>query len=250
MNFKCIWKQTNKELNDFFYSPIAYIVIIIYLIVGGVFFWTVFFSQNQAELRGYFHMLPWILTFIIPAITMKLFAEEKNSGSYELLMTLPIRLEEIVIAKFLAALIFVMCFLVFIPIYGISVEMVGDLDWGPVIGGWVGAILLSSFYVSIGVFCSSLTNNQIVAFMTSLILCLFFFMVDKFFIFLPDTLVSFFNFFSSDKHFKSIGKGVIDSRDVLFFLLMSFIFILATHENLNKQFVNNRSSKKLGGKKA
>lgn len=231
-----------KELKSFFYSPIAYIVMVIYLIVGGVLFWTAFFVQNQAEMRNYFQMLPWILTFIIPAMTMRLFAEEKKTGSYELLVTMPVTLNEIIIAKFLSALVFIALTLGFIFVYALSVELVGDLDWGPVWGGWFGALLLSSFYISIGLFSSSLARNQITAFLIGLFVCVFFFLVDKFFVFLPTEMVEVFNYFSSDKHFKKLAKGMIDSRDVLFFVLFTIGFMLLTREKLNAEFVgqNNR----------
>ncbi len=233
---------TIKELRTYFYSPVAYIVMVVFLIVGGVLFWSAFFTQNQAEMRSYFQMLPWVLTFIIPAITMRLFSEERKTGSFEILVTLPIGLDEIVLAKFISAIIFIKTMLSFIFLYAISVELVGDLDWGPVLGGWIGAVLLSCLYVSIGLFSSSLTQNQIIAFLIGLVICLFFFLVDKFFIFLPTILVDFFNYFSSDKHFRNISKGMIDSRDFIYFILFSFLFLLATHEKLNQQFLGNIKS--------
>ncbi len=235
MRWPIIREIARKEIQQYFYSPIAYIVLIFFLIVSGVFFWTTFFLQNQAELRTYFNMLPWILTFIIPAITMKVFAEEKSTGSYEILITLPLKLEEIVLGKFLGVSWFILSMLFFIFPYAFSVELVGNLDWGPVISGFIGGFFLASAYASIGLFCSSLTKNQIVAFLIALFLCLIFFLIDKFFNFLPQGLFKLVAFFSSDKHFQNIAKGVLDLRDIGFFLLLILVFLRLTYENLRRQ---------------
>ncbi len=235
MRWNIVREIIKKEISQYYYSPIAYIVLAFYLIVSGVFFWTVFFLQNQAELRSYFNMLPWIFTFIVPAVTMRVFAEEKSNGTFETLVTLPITMEEIVIGKFLAVCLFLLSMLFFIFPYAISVDLVGSLDWGPVFTGFVGAFFLATSYAAVGLYCSSLTKNQIVAFIISLFICLAFFLVDKFFNFLPESLLQVVAFFSSDKHFKSISKGVLDLRDLGFFLALIFIFLRLTYENLKNQ---------------
>ncbi len=237
MRWNIVREIAFKEIKNYFYSPVAYIVLAFFLIVSGIFFWTTFFLQNQAELRGYFNMLPWLFTFIIPAITMKIFSEEKSSGAYEVLVTLPLKLEEIIIGKFLAVVVFILSMVFFLFPYAISVDLVGDLDWGPVVSGAVGAFFLATSYGAIGVYASSLTKNQIIAFLVGLFICLAFFLVDKFFSFFPPSLLKIFNFFSSDKHFQNIAKGVLDLRDIGFFVLVVFVFIRLTYENLRNQLL-------------
>ena len=160
-----------KELRGFFFSPIAYIVITTFLLLSGWFFFSTFFLYNQAELRNFFSQLPIIFAFIVPAVTMRLFSEELNSGSFELLSTLPITDSSIVMGKFLAALLFIALMLLPTIAYAFSASLLGDLDWGPVFGGYFGALLLAGAYAGIGLLASSLTKNQIVAFIVGMALC-------------------------------------------------------------------------------
>ena len=230
-----------KEFNAYMFSPVAYIVIALFTIVSGIFFWSVFFLQNQAELRNYFNMLPWIYTFIVPAITMRLFAEEKNTGSYEILVTLPLKLEEIVLGKFLGAFFFIISLNTLIIFYAICVDLVGDLDWGPVIGGWIGSLFLITAYNAIGLFSSSLTKNQVIAFLVGLFIMLFFFLIDKFLPFLPLSIINFFNSFSADYHFKNITKGILDSRNIFYFIFLATFFLIATYYSLKSKFLSHKS---------
>ncbi|BBM89699.1 hypothetical protein COTS27_01406 [Spirochaetota bacterium] len=234
MKWNSIYTLMLKEVKGFFFSPVAYVVATVFFIVSGVFFWPAFFVQNQAELRSFFAMLPWSLTFIIPALTMRLFAEERQSGSYEMLYTLPVTLEEIIVGKFCAVLVFLLFMLSIVPLYGITVSWVGDLNWGIVWGGFFGALFLGAFYAAVGLFASSLTKNQVIAFIIGLCIALLFFLVDKFFVFLPQSIIAIFNFFSSDIHFKNITKGVLDIRDILFFVWLTYIFLWLTQLNLKK----------------
>ena len=230
------WQITKRELWGYFFSPIAYVVIIAFWIFSGVFFWSSFFLQGQAEMRTYFGMLPWMLTFLMPAITMRLFAEEKSEGSYEMLLTLPIGFVEIILGKFIAAVVFGFFSISIILLYAISISFLGDLDWGPIWGGFLGSFLLIGFYSSVGLFTSSLTKNQIIAFLTGLGLCLTFFIADKFLFFLPEFFIDMMRYVSTDYHFKNIGKGVIDSRDITFFFTFIAIFFMATYFSLKRQF--------------
>ncbi|MCK5915330.1 MAG: ABC-2 transporter permease, partial [Deltaproteobacteria bacterium] len=136
-----------KELKGFFFSPIAYIVITAFLLLSGWFFFSTFFLYNQADLRTFFTQLPLIFAFIVPAVTMRLFSEELNSGSFELLSTLPVSSCGIVVGKFLAALTFIALMLLPTLAYALSVSLLGDLDFGPVFGGYCGALLLGGAYV-------------------------------------------------------------------------------------------------------
>ena len=161
----------SKELKDYFISPIAYIVISIFLVVTGWFFFSTFFLYNQAELRNFFTLLPITFAFVIPAVTMRLFSEEFNVGSYEILLTLPVSFKDIILGKFLAAVLFMAAALLPTLSYPICVSTLGELDWGPVMGGYMGAILLAAAYAAIGLFASSLTRNQIVAFIVGTVIC-------------------------------------------------------------------------------
>jgi len=218
-----------KELKGYFISPIAYIVISIFLILTGWFFFSTFFLYGQAEMRGFFSLLPIIFSFIIPAVTMRLFSEEFNTGSYELLLTLPVSSMNIILGKFLAAAAFAAILLAPTLLYGVFISFLGDLDWGPVIGGYVGAVLLGAAFSAIGLFASSLTRNQIIAFITGMSLCFLLTLVDKILFFLPESALNVFQFLGADFHFKNISKGVIDSRDLLYFLSVCFVMLYSTN---------------------
>ncbi len=212
-----------KEFKVYFISPIAYIVIAIFLVVTGWFFFSTFFLYNQAELRSFFSLLPVTFSFIIPAVTMRLFSEELNTGSYEILLTLPVTVKDIIAGKFLAALAFVAIMMVPTLSYALSVTFLGDLDWGPVVGGYLGSILLGGMFASIGLFTSGLTKNQIIALITALIICFALTLIDSLLFFLPEFLLDFFQQIGAGYHFRNIAKGIIDSRDIIYFL--SFIFV-------------------------
>ena len=218
-----------KEFMAYFLSPIAYIVISIFLLITGWFFFTTFFLNNQANLRNFFALLPIIFSFVVPAITMRLFSEELNVGSYETLLTMPVTLRDVVAGKFLAALAFVITMLVPTVSYPITVSFLGRLDWGPVAGGYIGAILLGAAFCSIGLFASSLTRNQIIAFIIAVAICFVLTLIDKMLFFLPRSLLGFFEYLGADFHFENISKGIIDSRDILYFLSVSFIGLYAAH---------------------
>jgi len=217
-----------KEFGGYFISPIAYIVISIFLILTGWFFFSTFFLYNQADLRNFFSLLPLTFSFVIPAVTMRLFSEEFNTGSYELLLTLPVSPVDIVLGKFLAALAFVAVMLLPTLSYGACISFLGDLDAGPLIGGYVGALLLGSAFAAIGLFASSLTHNQIIAFIFGMAICFSLTLLDKMLIFLPDSLLDIFQFLSADSHFQNIARGIIDSRDLLYFLSLSFVMLYGT----------------------
>ena len=170
-----------KEFKDYFVSPIAYIVISIFLLVTGWFFFTPFFLYDQASLRNFFSLLPLMFSFVIPAVSMRLFAEELNVGSYESLLTLPVTFNDIIIGKFLASLAFVGIMLIPTLSYPISISFMGQLDIGPVIGGYIGSIFLGGAFVSISLFASSLTRNQIIAFIVGVVICFALTMFDKIF---------------------------------------------------------------------
>ncbi len=218
-----------KEVNDYFITPIAYIVISIFLLITGWFFFTTFFLYNQADLRQFFNLLPIIFAFVIPAITMKLFAEEVNVGSYEVLMTLPVTMNDIIIGKFLAAVVFITACLIPTLAYPVFISFMGQLDWGPVIAGYAGAILLGGAFAAVGLFASSLTRNQIIAFIVGMVICFALTTIDKMLFFFPQILLSVIGYLGADYHFQNISKGVIDSRDILYFGSVIFIGLYGAH---------------------
>jgi ABC-2 type transport system permease protein len=218
-----------KEFGTYFVSPIAYIVISIFLLVTGWLFFTTFFLYNQANIRNFFDLLPITFSFVVPAVTMRLFSEELNVGSYEILLTLPVTFRDVVLGKFLAAVLFVAAMLTPTIAYPITVSFLGQLDWGPVVGGYIGAILLGAAFSAIGLFASSLTRNQIIAFIIGMAICFSLTLVDKMLFFLPQSLVGLLEYLGADFHFQNISKGVIDSRDVVYFLSVSFVGLYATH---------------------
>jgi len=218
-----------KDFKVYFVSPIAYIVISIFLIVSGWFFFATFFLFNQAEMRNFFAMLPVIFSFVIPAVTMRLFSEELNTNSYELLLTLPVSIRDVVLGKFLSALAFVAIMLLPTLAYALSIAMHGELDWGPVAGGYLGALLLGAAFASIGLFASSLNRNQIVAFIVGTAICFTLTLLDKMLFFLPAPLLGTLQFLGADYHFQNISRGILDTRDVIYFLSVCFLMLFATN---------------------
>jgi len=218
-----------KEFKDYFVSPIAYIVISVFLLVTGWFFFTTFFIYNQAGLRNFFSLLPMMFSFVIPAVTMRLFSEEMKLGSYEILMTMPVTFRDIILGKFLAGVVFVAAMLLPTLAYPICIAFMGPLDWGPVFGGYIGAVLLGGAFCGIGLFASSLTRNQIVAFIIGMVICFGLTLIDKMMFFFPQSLLSVIGYLGANFHFQNIAKGIIDSRDVLYFLSVIFISLYATH---------------------
>lgn len=217
-----------KEFKSYVISPIAYIVISIFLIITGWFFFSTFFLYGQSEMRNFFSLLPVIFSFIIPAVTMRLFSEEFNTGSYEMILTMPVSSRGIIIGKFLAASVFVAVMIVPTLLYSICITFLGDLDWGPVLGGYAGAILLGGAFSAIGLFASSLTRNQIIAFIIGMTLCFMLTLIDKMLFFLPESALSLFQYLGADYHFQNISRGILDSRDILYFLSICFVMLYST----------------------
>jgi len=215
---------TRKEFRSFFNLTIGYVFIVVYLLfTNGLFFYT-FFLVNRAEMRNYFTILPWVFLFFIPAVTMRLWAEEKKQGTLELLLTLPIKDYEAVIGKYLASLLLIIITLVLSLNVPITVALLGEPDSGPILGGYVGALLLGAAYAAIGVCISSMTENQIVAFLISVFIIAGSLLAGM----LADIMGSLgplLRFLSLGEHFQSIARGVIDSRDVIYYLSVIFFFL-------------------------
>jgi len=225
-----------KEFRSYFVSPIAYIVIAIFLLVTGWFFFATFFLVGQANLRNFFSLLPIIFSFVIPAITMRLVSEELNVGSYELLLTLPVTLTDVVTGKFLAAVAFIIAMLVPTFTYPVTVAALGQLDWGPVVGGYLGAVLLGAAFSAIGLLASALTRNQIIAFIVAMAVCFILTLIDKMLFFLPRSMLGVLAYLGADFHFQNISKGIIDSRDIIYFLSVCFIGLYGAYLVLKAKY--------------
>ncbi|MCZ6806173.1 MAG: ABC transporter permease [Deltaproteobacteria bacterium] len=215
-----------RQFRSYFNGPVAYIVICIVMLTLGFFFWKTFFLFGRASAREMFRWLGLILVFALPAVTMGLLAEEKRTGTIELLITMPVTEAQVILGKFVGVLGLYAVLLALTIFYPISISTLGNLDWGPVIGGYLGLLLQGSAILAIGLMASSWTSNQLIALFVALTLSVFFWVLDKFLPLLPTNLTSVLEWLSFDYHFQSMTRGVIDLRDVLFFLSMT-VFALA-----------------------
>lgn len=226
-NIKHIFK---KEVGSYFNSPMAYIFLVIFAIVNSFFFTNIFFKINQSDLRTLFNIIPLVYLFFIPAICMGLIAKEKNTGTMEVLTTLPITDRQLVIGKFLSALflIFVGLLFTFIQLYTL-IQTGTDIDYGAIFTGYLGLLLLGAVYSSIGIFASSVSNDQIVAFIIGVFLVLVFYLMDKtILLFTPPFMASFIQYLAVDYHLTNISRGVIDSRNIIYFLSVISFFLFMT----------------------
>lgn len=207
-----------KELRAFFNSAVAYVLIVVFLGLTGWFYVNDIFLYNVASMRMMFDIIPLIFLFIIPALTMRLISEERKTGTLELLATKPVKDYEIIIGKFSAAFALIALALLPTLIYFVTLLSLGDIDIGPVIGGYLGLLLMAAVYISLGMLASSLTDNQIVAFILGFVLVLVLFFFDKILLYLPEWLASIVEFIGIDFHYSNIARGVIDSRNIIYFL--------------------------------
>lgn len=221
-----------KELKSYFYSPVAYIVIVVFLIITGWFFTSGLFVAGVISMRSVFEIIPFIFLFFIPAISMRTFSEEKKAGTIELLLTKPITDFEIVIGKFLST--FGLAALTILPtvIYVASLKMLGPIDIGSIFSAYIGLLLMSGIYIGIGIFASSLTENQVVAFIISFLMIFVLFMMNKILMFIPAPIVPIVEYISSDYHFSSITRGVIDTKDLIYYFSGIYIMLLLTKTSL------------------
>ena len=234
-----------KELRTFFSNATGYIVIGIFLILTGLFLWIIpgeynILDSGYANVDGLFYLAPWLFLFLCPAVTMRLFAEEMQTGTWELLITKPVSKMNIVLCKYFAGLAVVTAALIPVLIYYFSVsylaEPVGNLDSGAFWGSFIGLFFLAAIYVAIGTFSSSLSNNQIVSFVAAVVLSFFFFygfeVLTGFFT--SGQSIQILDLLGIHAHYKSMSRGVIDSRDVLYFIIVSSIFIYATRWKIKR----------------
>jgi ABC-2 type transport system permease protein len=225
-----------RELASYFATPLAYVFIVIFLALANAFTFYLggFYERGQADLAPFFNFHPWLYLFLIPAISMRLWAEERKTGSIELLMTQPITLWDAVLGKFLAAWLFTGLALVLtFPIW-ITVNYLGDPDNGAILAAYIGSLLLAGGFLAIGSCMSALTRNQVIAFILGVVACFLFllagfpFVLDVFSGWAPQPVVDAIASLSFLTHFESIAKGVLDIRDLLYFAMLVGFFLLAT----------------------
>ena len=232
-----------KDLRSYFDQPTGYILNIIFIVAIAFMFFRTIDTTNEASLRPMFSLLPWILAIYIPAVSMRLFSEEQRDGTLEILFTQPVRGTTVILAKFLAGLIFISIGILGTILIPISLTFAGNLDVGALVAQYIGAILLSSSLVSIGIFASSLTKNQIVAFIISLSVSMLLLVLGLDFIniTLPSALSVLLQDLSPLTHFSSITRGLIDLRDVLYFISIDIAFLSITYLNTKGKSLNSNS---------
>ena len=224
-----------RELRAYFATPVAYVFIVIFLVLAGVatFYMGGFYERGQADLEPFFQFHPWLYMFLIPAISMRLWSEERMAGTLELLLTLPVPLAASVLGKFFAAWAFTaLALLGTVPIW-ITVNYLGDPDNTVILAGYLGSLLMAGGFLAIGACISALTKNQVIAFVVSFVICFAFnlsgfpMVIDLFSAWAPQAIVDVVSSFSFLTHFNSIVKGVIDVRDLVFFFTLIAFWLYA-----------------------
>jgi ABC-2 type transport system permease protein len=222
-----------RELVSYFGSPVAYVFIIIFLLLCGFFTFSVssFYETGQADLRGFFAWHPWIFLFLVPAVAMRLWAEERRTGTIELILTLPVTLPELILGKFLAAWVFLGLALSLTFPLVLTVVYLGDPDMGAILCGYLGSFLLAGAYLSVGSMTSSLTRNQVISFILSVVICLFLVLAgwppvtDTLSGWAPPWLLDVVSGFSFVSHFASMERGVLDLRDLSYYISVMFFML-------------------------
>jgi len=230
-----IWTLTKRELRAYFDGPAAYVVLSVFLLITGWFFGSALFLENVASLRSVFDIAPFIFLFFIPAITMSTFAEERRAGTLELLLTMPVRDSQVITGKLLAVTLFLVSALALTLFYVITISMLGDLDAGATIGGFVGLFLFGVACSAIGMFASSLTRNQIVAFILGFAIIFALFLMDKVTPFLPGWMAGTVQYLGIDYHYRNLLRGVLDTRDVLYYVSLTVFAGLLTAYNVARR---------------
>lgn len=224
MNYSALIAK--KELRSYFNSPAAYVILVIFLVISGWFFTSPLFINKTADLRSLFSIIPIVFIFFIPAITMGLIAKEKITGTIETLATLPIKDKDIIMGKFWASIGLIAIGLALTLIHLITITILGkNIDFGAIFCGYFGLLLLGGVYSAIGLFTSTLTNNQIVSFIISFFIIAVLYIIQYSLIFIPASLVGFFQYISIGYHLSNISRGIIDTRNIIYFLSLIVMFL-------------------------
>jgi len=240
-----MWSVCKKEFRQFFSSLTGYIAIVVFLILNGLFFFvfpdTNLLDYGYASLEKFFELAPWILLLLIPAITMRSFSDEFRGGTFEILQTRPLKRSQIVAGKYFGALLVVVIALLPTVIYAVTLQYLsaeGGIDMGATIGSYLGLLFLSAVFVAIGIFCSSLTNNAVVAFILGAFVCFIVYSGFNAISRIP-ALQSGADYYVEmlgiDFHYRSISRGVVDSRDIIYFLSLIAFFLVFSNRNLLKR---------------
>jgi ABC-2 type transport system permease protein len=230
-----------REIKSFFGSPIGYLVIAVFLIGNGLFLWVFegeynILNSGFADLSPFFTLAPWILIFLIPAVTMRSFSDEKKQGTLELLLTKPLSIWQIVNGKFLGSMLLIVMAIIPTFIYVKVISSLGmpedNIDMGSTMGSYFGLSFLIAAYSAIGIFTSTLSENQIVAFIVAVFLCFFFYFGFESMATIVPSFQSLISGLGMQNHFKSMSRGVIDTRDIIYFVSITFLFLAFTTYNL------------------
>lgn len=224
-----------REFAAYFNSPVAYIFIVVFLLYSGYMFFTALFLSGQASLRPFFEMAPLIFCFFAPLVTMRLFSEEKMHGTLEMLLSFPLTDWEVVLGKFLAAFGLVAVALGLTVPYALFVKAYGPLDPGPAIGGYLGLLLMAASYVAIGLMASVWTKNQIVAAIVSFMICFALYLSGKVLSVVPHGWAQYIQEVSLDYHFQSISRGVLDTRDLLYYVTLVGVALVIAQSSLESR---------------
>ncbi len=240
-----MWSICKKELQQFFSNLTGYITIILFLLVNGIFLFVLndsnIFDFGYASLDKFFELAPWILLFLVPAITMRTLADEFKGGTFEILQTRPLTKWQIVLGKFFSILIVLLFVIIPTIIYIITIKVLsaqGSIDSGGILGSYIGLFLLAAVFAAIGICCSGFTNNAVVAFLISAFACLvlyFGFSALSKLPFFTNGSDYYIEMMGIDFHYRSISRGVMDSRDMIYFVSIIFLFLLVTVKNLHKK---------------
>jgi ABC-2 type transport system permease protein len=219
-----------KEMKSYLNSPASYIVLFVFLVISSWFFTSPLFLINQAVMDTLFNIVPIVFVFFIPAITMNLISREKDSGTIESLATFPLTETDIVAGKYISSVMLMTIGLLFTLIHFFTIAILGqNVDYGAILCGYFGLFMMGAAYSAIGIFASTLSNNQIISFIIALLIVFFLFILQFILFFMPEGLGEFFQYISSDYHFSNMARGIIDSRNLIYFISIAAIFLkLAT----------------------
>lgn len=226
---------TKKELSIIFLSPLAYITLSAFLLINGWFFSAPLFIVNQASLQSLFNTIPLIFIVFIPAITMSTISKEKNSETIELLLTMPLTKYQIILGKYFSSLIFIFVGIFFTLVHFFTIYFLGtNIDFGQIIFSYFSLILLAGVYSAIGIYSSTLSKNQIVAFLISFFIIFFFYIITRITLFFPPFIGEFFMFLGIELHLSNLLRGILDTRDLIYFLSLIVAFLVLATNKLEK----------------
>ncbi len=232
-----VWIMGKRELAAYFSSAVAYVAITVFLVVVGVKFFIIdgFFKTGEASLRSFFELVPLFFVFYLPAITMRSIAEEKRQGTFELLATLPISDSEIVLGKYLGAVGFLAVTLAVTLVYPLGLALLGDPDWGAILGGYIGLLFLGAALLAAGIMASTWTQSQIVSYILGTLIGAIFFFTERLVRLFWETARDAVAYVSFDSHYSNFVRGVLDTRDILFFVAITALFLVVATFSLNSR---------------